>query len=203
MTPVHCKLRNRDRRQDLKLYTSVFRNAALVLPALVLFFAARDMQAQNAIDTAATVTYAGAPGTNYPGCGAANVWVEAHGIAQTALGAMFVAVRKCYFLSSFTYQGTFAMCLSTPMCPAGAPDSVSGTYAGADDLTSGDFQNIFGPFHGTLTITSATGRLAGLSGVLTFTAVAANGISLDASGNSVSLPEGMAYYAIHGAVRNR
>ena len=141
------------------------------------------------VNGAFTVTFALEPGQ---GICAGNFAVEAHGIGQTAQGPMFFTIKKCFFLASATYAGTFALCPSDSVCGPDSNGALSGTYAGASDPYTGDFPGLFSPFHGTLTITRDNGRNQNATGTITFTAIAAF-----ASAPS-QVPMGTAYYALRG-----
>lgn len=146
------------------------------------------------VNGAFTVTFAIAPGQ---GTCAGNLAVEAHGIGQTAQGPLFFTVKKCFYVASRTYAGTFALCPSDSACRPDSNDAVSGTYAGAGEGNIADFAGvIFGPFHGTLTINRDNGHYGFARGTIDFTAIAAR---LAPTG----LPTmGTAYYALRATPRD-
>ena len=148
---------------------------SLMAVAVITFvFAVQPARAAQRGD-AYTVTFAIVPGV---GACAGNVSVEAHGTGQTAQGAMFITVKKCFFPPAGTipgtYAGTFALCPSDPACTPDSEDAVSGTYAGVQENNVSDFAGvIFGPFHGTLTINRDNGHYGWAKGTIDFTAIAA------------------------------
>ena len=136
-----------------------------------------------------TVSYtAGNPG-HPTGCDPSNsVYVEARGIGNStgALGTAILTIAKCWNYVDGTYAGSFT--LSSP----DGRDTVTGTYAGADDPCAECFPGVFFPFHGVLTATTGTGKFRGAKGSMTFTALAVG----------TGPTSGIAYYAIEGNVHN-
>ncbi|HEY8131109.1 MAG TPA: hypothetical protein VII12_04405 [Thermoanaerobaculia bacterium] len=120
------------------------------------------------INGAFTITFALFPGQ---GSCAGNFAVEAHGIGQTAQGPLFLTVKKCFFIASRTYTGTFALCPSESLCDPDSNDAISGLYDGAGDQYIGDFPGVFGPFHGTLTVTRDNSHPGLARGTIDFTAI--------------------------------
>src|SRR2546423_9658724 len=105
----------------------IFRNL-VVLAAIGFALTAQTARADGApVNGAFTVTFAVAPGQ---GACAGNVAVEAHGLGQTAQGPLFLTIKKCLYVASGTFVGTFALCPSDALCDADSMDAVSGTYAG-------------------------------------------------------------------------
>jgi len=157
----------------------------IALAVVALAFAARPIRADQRGD-AFTVTFALAPGV---GACAGNVAAEAHGVGQTAHGPMFVTVKKCFYVASSTYVGTFALCPTDAACTPDSEDAISGTYAGVQDANVAGFAGvIFGPFHGTLTINRDNSQHGWARGTIDFTAIAARLVP-------TSLPTmGTAYY---------
>jgi hypothetical protein len=136
------------------------------------------------INGAYTVTFALFPGT---GSCAGNFLVEAHGIGQTAQGPLFLTIKKCFYIATKTYTGTFALCPSDPQCNLDSIDAVSGMYDGAGDPYIGDFPGNFGPFHGTLTVTKDNSHFGPAWGTISFTAI---------TGRLSTTTMGTAYYAL-------
>ena len=174
-----------------KLLRSVFAIAVLTIAA--------GTQAARAdgppVNGAFTVTFAIVPGQ---GTCAGNLAVEAHGIGQTAQGPMFLTVKKCFYLASASYVGTFALCPSVSACRPDSDDAVSGTYTGASDGNVADFPGvIFGPFHGTLTIDRDNGHYGLAKGTIDFTAITAR---LAPTGFPTM---GTAYYALRATPRDK
>jgi len=113
------------------------------------------------------------PGTH--GCHASDYFVEAHGIGDTAqLGSLFLDVAKCYMPAAGLYGGYAGS--FTPRVP-NSKDTVTGTYTGSNDPYTGYFPNVFGPFHGTLTINGGTGRFEGAKGSVSFTAISGGNVA--------------------------
>ena len=134
-----------------------------------------------------TVSYMRPSAVDYCNGAAGTVAIEAQGIGRmTAMGPLFMTVKKCFTFSTLTYAGVFTL-------SSGAGDTLTGTYAGKQ--SPGD-ENGFGPFAGTLTITGGTGKFkhAG-SGVLSFTAVAS---PPSVSAVAPSKVNGTAYYLLRG-----
>ena len=159
----------------------------LVLPVMCAALIPAAASAENGpISGSFTVTYTGGVVGTPPLCNPGNsVYIEAQGIGNStgSLGTMFLTVRKCYNYVEGTYDGTFTL-----TSPDGR-DSVTGTYAGSDDVYAGEFTSRFFPFHGVLTATGGTGKFRNATGSLKFTAMAA---ATDAA-------SGIAYYAIENA----
>ena len=124
-------------------------------------------------------------------CSTGNFGVEAHGLGQTAQGPMFLTVKKCYYVASGTYAGTFALCPSESACDADSNNALSGTYAGSADSPRNiaEFPGVgFGPFRGTLTITRDNSHNGPATGTIDFI-----GISCRLSTWSMAT----VYYSLH------
>jgi hypothetical protein len=118
-----------------------------------------------------------------------SIYVEAQGIGDTSLGALFGEVLKCFnpAAGSFgTYTGTLTM-----TAPNGK-DSLTWAYSGQND-NAGDFYG-FGPFSGKLAITGGTGKFADAQGSASFTATAGPATA-GPSPNTLLL---MAFYSVQG-----
>lgn len=125
-----------------------------------------------------------------------SVYVEAQGIGDTSQGTMFIQVHKCFYVGELPY-GTYAG-IFTLTAPNGK-DSVAGTYSGQND-SAGDFYG-FGPFSGQLTVTRGTGKFAGATGTLRFTAASGPTTTAGAFGLTGLLSAsnvGMAFYSVQG-----
>jgi hypothetical protein len=137
--------------------------------------------------------------TTCVGVGNSSFYVEAQGIANTSLGPLFVGVLKCFNpVGGPQHFGTYAGILTTT-APNGK-DSLTWAYSGKND-NGGDFYT-FGPFSGTLTITSGTGKFVNAHGSATF--IAASGPSFTATAfpgpPSPFSMAGMAFYFVEGTV---
>jgi len=124
-------------------------------------------------------------------CASAGIPIEAQGIGSVSkLGPLFVTVKKCATVSGLavTYAGTITM-------TAGNGDTIDATYAGTQNNALRD-ENGFVPFQGTFTIVGGTGRFAGASGTLSFTALATPVSTGATAGTSI----GMAYYMVQGTL---
>lgn len=119
-----------------------------------------------------------------------SLYIEAQGIADTSLGAMFGEVLKCFNPAAGfgTYSGTL-----TTTSPNGK-DSLTWAYSGQND-NAGDPYG-FGPFSGTLTVTGGTGKFAGAQGSASFTATGGPGTPGPNANSVVS----MAFYSVEGNV---
>jgi len=139
-----------------------------------------------------------APGdTNCTACtGANNFYVEAQGIGETSLGALFVEVLKCFDPNGFGGLGSYAGTLTTTS--TSGKDSVTWAYSG-QNTTPADFYG-FGPFDGTLTITGGTGKFEGAHGSASFTA--ASGPTFTAGPSPIQYA-GTAFYSVHGTIAQR
>jgi hypothetical protein len=118
-----------------------------------------------------------------------SIYVEAQGIGDTSLGALFGEVLKCFnpAAGSFgTYSGTLTM-----TAPNGK-DSLTWAYSG-QNYNAGDFYR-FGPFSGKLAITGGTGKFADAQGSASFTATAGPATA-GPSPNTLLL---MAFYSVQG-----
>ena len=138
-------------------------------------------------------------------------FVDAQGIADTTLGPLFAKVLKCALPPGSTkqtqfgtYAGTLTLSLTPPVTPPSLiqppKDVLTLTYEGKND-DAGDFYG-FGPFDGTLTIESGTGKFRGANGTLTF--IAQGGASVPATELGVTpspfVAMGNAFYLINGTI---
>src|SRR6266550_8489724 len=102
--------------------SKILRSLFVVI-AVVLVVGAQSAKANDTpVNGAFTVSAALAP---TDACGTGNFGVEAHGLGQTAQGPMFLTVKKCFYLASASYAGTFALCPSVSACRPDSDDAVS------------------------------------------------------------------------------
>jgi hypothetical protein len=164
-------------------------SAAVVLGAVAIGLAPSPVFADGSlrVEGAFTVSYMRPSAVDYCAASGGNLSIEAQGIGSiSGVGPLLLTVKKCLTFSDATYAGTFQL-------RDGAGGTLTGRYAGVQNAANA---NGFGPFQGTLTVASGTGRLRHVRGSLTFTAVASPA-STDASGLTVN---GMAYYLVRGSL---
>jgi hypothetical protein len=123
--------------------------------------------------------------------GNSSIYVDAQGIGDSSMGAMFGEILKCFNPTAGSF-GTYAGTLTTTA--PNRKDSLTWAYSGQND-NAGDFYG-FGPFSGALTVTGGTGKFDGASGSATFTAV---GGPASPGPNANSLVS-MAFYLVHGSL---
>jgi hypothetical protein len=138
------------------------------------------------------------------------LFIEAQGIAQTTLGALFAKVLKCFTPSNTpqapygTYAGTMTLSVTPPVTFPSvikpSKDVLTLAYSGRND-DGGDFYG-FQPFSGKLTVMSGTGKFQGAHGSITFTAQSGPAVVAAEFGATTSPfgATGNAFYFLQGTI---